>query len=464
MNLNLGKFCLFFCCIVPIILPASSPKLENSPGFYPIQIPSPGRQNSRVNSPAHSPTPKTTRNLSDITSEELNAMLLQIKPQSPAQGDLQSISSSPHSKKSSRLKLSKTEIKELFKGYTPGKNRSGDTFSETSSVSAEVVKTSLSKEPKILTIPELIRSSAANRLKRLNEKEVAEKIKSHEANIKAMQRGRQFLTACAVTTPIFISSLLLKSEPQSRFGVAAAASILSMLPTIAGGLGTIFVFYKLDRALHYGADILRIDVEKWRSEDKDKIAKQFKAYGKMLDQEIADRIQGDKDIRKENLTVLNNEVSQLKTKFTQFSHNLEAAQIDVAHARNELTIITPQIHTAAQNSQDLKSFIATQIFPTVEKIQQQVAKMVAYNEQPTINPLADNIEFNNELNTVYISSDSEQEHKSHTPPAKMARRNALKLNNPKHQALPTSSEDYFGAHAQSFMDQFRKKKATPDSK
>ena len=479
MNLNLGKFYIFFCCIVPIILPASSPKLENNTGFYPIQASSPSHPNSRIISSQS----QQFRSLNDVTSEQFNAMFLQHSSQSHVKQDIQSANSSPRSQKSGKSRLNETELKEIFKGYTPGKNRAGDNFSDTSSISAEVMKTSFNKNGQILTIPELIRNSAASRLKKLNNKEIAqnirisaasrlneernkeiaESIKSHEVNIQMMQKGRKFLTACALATPLVVSSLLTKSEPQSRFGIVAATSVLSILPTIAGCLGTLFVFYKIDKALHCGADILRADVKKWRIEDKEKFTKQFQAYGKMLDKEIVDRIQGDKDIRKENLTTLDKEVSDLKVKFTQLSHNLEKAQIDVAHARDEISIIGPQVHRASQNTQDLKGFIATQIFPAVEKIQHQVTAMRMYNEQPAINPLADSIEFNNELNQVYISSDSEQEHKSHTPPAKMVKRNALRLNNPKNQDLPISAEDYFGAHAESFMNQFKTKKPASSS-
>ncbi len=449
MNITLGKFYLLCYCIVPIVLPASSQDLKKITGLHSPHSTPACSPSSRVNPPVQG----QVENLSDITSQQFIAISL---PQTKLEN--KSACSSPRSQKSSQSRLSEAELKEIFKGYTPGKNNRNETRSETSSISAEIVKASFNKETKKLTIPELIRNSAESRLKKDKDKKVAEKIKSHEQKMHSMQNSRNLIKVCALATSIATSSLLIKSEPRSRFGVGAAMSIVSMLPSIAGGLGAVYALYRVDRALHYGSDVLREDVKKWRNKDSDKIAKQFENYQKIIDQEIADRIQGDKDVRKAGLTNLDKEVGDLQTQFTEVSRLLGSAQSNVAHARDEIATIVPQVHAASQNSQDLKAFIATQIFPTIQKIQQQVGTMRAYNEHPAINPLADSIEYAQNLNQVYISSDSDEENSAKTPPTGITRSNALRLEQPKNPTPPVSADSYLLQHADSFQNQFRRKK------
>ncbi len=453
MNLNIDKLCLFFCCIVPIILPASSPDLEelsslNSPKARLICSPNLKINRSEINSGGQ-PSSQQIRNLSDITAKNIIETALDNR--------FKSISNVPVNRPQKRKRLSDenlstSEINELFAGYTPGKNKNNDTFSETSSISSEIIKASFKKDPTILTASQLIDNFRKNQLEKQTKLEIS--LNDCNQKINEIQKGRILIKALSVATPLVTAYALTKADPQSRFGLVAATSVLSALPTIAGALGTLFIMWKVDKALHYGSDILREDVMKFRAIDKKEIAKQIQDITKAIQQETADRIQGDQEVRKQNLTSLAIEVKNLETKFSAMSNHLELAQLDLDHARNDLSTMAPEVHTALKNSNDMKGFLATQIFPTLQSVQRQVTSMRQHEEsQFYSNPLADTIE--------YCINKHPDEHKSDTHPITMQRADGIKLKSSKPEAPLTSAESFFATNASAFQDQFRRKK--PDS-
>ena len=452
MNLNLGKFCLLFCCIVPIILPASSPDLEKLAAADSYQMRTISPQNlpagSREKFSDTKPSSQDIRNLSDITAKQIVATALHNRSQFRAISN-DTANQSRKRKRVSSSNLSDSKIQKIFAGYTPGKNRNPDTFSETSSISAEIIKASFKKDPTILTIPELIRNSEINRLER--ECKLAAHLNDRNKKINEIANGRMLVKALSVATPLMTAYVLTKSDPQSRFGIVAATSILSALPTIAGALGTLFIMWKIDKALHYGADILRTDMMKFRDIDKKEVAKQVQEINKAIQKEVADRIQGDQDVRKQNLTSLEKGTKDLELKLTSMSHNLELTQLDIDHARNDLSTMAPQVHTSLQNTAELKGFLASQIFPTLQSIQSQVTTMRQNEEAKNYsNPLADNIAY-------HINKDA-VEHKSDTPPATIQRSDGIKLRQSKSPVPLISAESFFGQNASAFQNQFRSPK------
>jgi hypothetical protein len=457
MNLNIGKFCLFFCCIVPIILPASSHNLEklsdlNSPKATPTCTP-----NSKISTPEKNsraqPSSQQIRNLSDIAAKSIIATALDNRSEFQSISNL-SVHRPQKRKRLSNSTLSETEINQIFAGYTPGKNKKNETFSENSSVSAEIIKASFKKDPTLLTVSELIENFTNKRLEKESKLEAS--LNDCSKKINEIKNGRVLIKALSVATPLMTAYVLTKADPQSRFGIVAATSVLSALPTIAGALGTLFIMWKIDKALHYGADILRADMIKFRAIDKKEVAKQIQEMNKIIQQEVADRIQGDQDVRKQNLTSLASEVKNLETKFSTMSHHLELAQLDLDHARNDLLTMAPEVNKAVKNSNELKGFLATQIFPTLQSIQGQVAIMRQREEsQSYTNPLADNIEYNLENKTV--------EHKSQTPSVATQKANGIQSKPSKSPVPLISAESLFGKNTSAFQDQFRHKKTDPSS-
>ena len=185
--------------------------------------------------------------------------------------------------------------------------------------------------------------------------------------------------------------------------------------------------------------------------DKKEVAKQVQEINKAIQKEVADRIQGDQDVRKQNLTSLEKGTKDLELKLTSMSHNLELTQLDIDHARNDLSTMAPQVHTSLQNTAELKGFLASQIFPTLQSIQSQVTTMRQNEEAKNYsNPLADNIAY-------HINKDA-VEHKSDTPPATIQRSDGIKLRQSKSPVPLISAESFFGQNASAFQNQFRSPK------
>lgn len=246
-----------------------------------------------------------------------------------------------------------------------------------------------------------------------------EKIKAQKrAKIREIERISNYklkaLTGTALTTTVAGLLVAQKNIPQHRMvgiddaiAVQFVSSILTAaIPMITTGL----LIWKIESWIRSGdqAKIKAIKIEHTREiqEVLATMEKNKAEVQKALDKETADRKKADQDVKRESLEAfatttheLERKVNDYKSKVDALSNHLEITQTAISNADNKISEIAPNVTTALNNTLELKSFMAMQIFPIINKIQSQIAEM-REREENYIDPLADNIEHAIAQNTV----------------------------------------------------------------
>jgi hypothetical protein len=400
MNFSISKLYAILFCIVPTILQASNqdidrltaylhPALANKIRSEAIPL---ERQRVRPPYPPNSPTnSQKIRNLSDITAKKIVATALSNVVQYHA---------------------SSSSNKSIIKSKSCSDLQSSHQTSYQSSK-----KWSLSKE---------IMQSSIEQIKEKQNKKIRELEKMSHYKLLGIK------TCTTTTAAILIAAQKnsLKTRVAGFDDVLIVQLISSVLPA-AISVGTILLAtWKLESWIRSGDQAKIKAIKLQHSTEMHEVVK-------MIDKERADRITADEqekterikinqDIRQECLKNITTSTTDLRNKVTALSSFLETTQDAIVHARTEISEIAPKVTLSLQNTHDLKSFIAMQIFPAINNIQTQVSAM-REREEATINPLADNIEH-------AIARDADEE-KSESPinhPRKMTRQRSLSVPNNLH--------------------------------
>lgn len=396
MNFYKDYFCILILCITPIVLDAvdidklAALHRQREQSYCPSNTPISSRSSSPTKNVSQTCSPQNIKNYSDIVAKQIVAKALDNQIQARAEHyDIDKATAFVHPGIAKIMKAERAQA--LLK-----RQESNKPISTFCSIPPHL-KRDINDQ---LKTNKLIASIEIEKIKEKRNATILKIEKISDYKFKAF-------TGAALTATAASLLVAQKNIPQHRIvGVDDAliiqfvsSVVTAIIPMVTVGC----LIWKVESWIRSGdqAKIKAIKIEHSREiQEVLKTMERNKAeIQKAIDKEIADRIKSNQNIKREcldNITATTHEltrkVNDFESKVNNLSGHLEATQNAIVNANHKMSEMAPNVATALQNSHELKSFIATQIFPSIKSIESQITTMQE-REENYIDPLlADNIE------------------------------------------------------------------------